>query len=128
MQKLCRSIPYLQSPSYMGKTMIAKLDENLRIKISFAECGVHDKYEALQVRIINRTEGEVDAQIFKFRDLLSRGRTLAIEDFGDGPTWGLQKPLQSDYTKIIAALHNYIAMYAPDFEQQSDMGMGGMEM
>lgn len=128
MQKLCISIPYLQNPTFIGKTMMAKLDDDLRVKISFVTCGTHEKYEALQVRIINRTDGEVDSQRFKFRDLLSRGRTLAIEDNGSGPTWGLQKPVQSDYTKIIAALHNYIAMYAPEMEQEPDMGIGGQGM
>ena len=112
----------------MGKTMMAKLDDDLRVKISFVECGCHETYEALRVRVINRNEGEVDTQIFKFRDLLTRGRTLAISDFGDGPTWRLQKPLQSDYIKIVAALHNYIAMYAPVMEQESDMGMGEQSM
>lgn len=128
MQKLCISIPYLQSPTFMGKTMLAKLDDDLRVKISFVTCGVYERYEALQVRIINRTEGEVDSQRFMFRDLLSRGRTLAIEDYGSGPTWGLNKPLQSDYTKIIAALHNYIAMYAPKMEREPGLEMGGQSM
>lgn len=127
MQKLCTGIPYIKRPAFMGKTMIARLDDDLRVKINFQTANTYNTYEALQVRIINRTDGEVDSQWLWFKELINDGRPHSISDYGHGFGW-FYKPSQSDYAKITEALHNYIATYAPEMEQESDMGMGGQGM
>ena len=48
--------------AYSGKSMVAKLDDDLRVKMSFVTLGVSSEYPALRVKVINRTEGEVDSE------------------------------------------------------------------
>ena len=44
------------------------------------------------------------------------------------PSWGLHKPLQSDYAKINQFLRNYLSYYAPKQEQEETQDMGGQNM
>ena len=51
--------------------MLAKIDGDLRVKASFITTGISQHYDAIRLQIINRMEGEVDAQNFLFRDIFS---------------------------------------------------------
>ena len=55
---------------YSGKTMIGMIDNDVRIKIEFANTKVSGKYDALKATVINRTDGVVDTTMFKFRDMI----------------------------------------------------------
>lgn len=125
---MIRGIPFIQSYTLAGRAILGKLDEDLRVKISLVTTGIAEHYDALKIKIINRTEGEVDAQIVKFKDVLSKGKNLAIAEDFDGPSWGLHKPLQSDYAKINQFLRNYLSYYAPKQEQEETQDMGGQNM
>lgn len=61
--------------AYSGKSMVAKLDDDLRVKMSFVTLGVSSEYPALRVKVINRTEGEVDSELFVFADIIGNQRT-----------------------------------------------------
>ena len=54
---------------YSGKTMIGMIDNDVRIKIEFANTKVSGKYDALKATVINRKDGVVDTTMFKFRDM-----------------------------------------------------------
>ena len=49
-----------QDAKYVGKTMLAKLDDDLRIKLQFVSSHISGQYDTVQMTIINRTEGVVD--------------------------------------------------------------------
>lgn len=55
---------------FAGKTIIAPIGEDLRAKVQFVYTNTHAKYDALRLTIINRHEGTVDSETFKFRDIL----------------------------------------------------------
>ena len=55
---------------FAGKTMIAPIGEDLRAKVQFVYTNTHAKYDALRLTIINRHEGTVDSETFKFKDIL----------------------------------------------------------
>ncbi|WP_304431786.1 hypothetical protein [Acutalibacter muris] len=128
LQKMICGIPFIQSHTLAGKSILGKLDRDLRVKISFVTTGIAEHYDALKIHIINRTEGEVDTQLVKFRDILSHGRNIVIDEDRDGPTWGLNKPLQSDYAKINQFLHNYLSYFAPEQEPEETPEMTGQSM
>ena len=60
----------LKEQKYCGRTMLAKLDEDLRVKLSFVTQGYADHYTAIEATIINRTDGVVDRQNFRFGDII----------------------------------------------------------
>ncbi len=126
LKKMIRGIPFIQSYTFVGRTILGRLDEDLRVKISLVTTGIADHYNALQIHIINRTGGNVDTQIVKFRELLGKG--FAIDDDSDGPGWGQWQPTQSDYIKVNQFLYNYISYYAPEQEPEEKQDMGGQNM
>ncbi len=128
LKKMIRGIPFIQSHTLAGKSILGKLDRDLRVKISLVTTGIAEHYDALKVHIINRTEGEVDIQLVKFRDILSNGKYIVIVEGRDGPTWGLNSPLQSDYIKINQFLHNYLSYFAPEQEPEETPEMAGQSM
>ena len=60
----------LKEQKYCGRTMLAKLDEDLRVKLSFITQGYADHYTAIEATVINRTDGVVDTQKFCFGDII----------------------------------------------------------
>ena len=52
------------TPVYTGKTMLSRLDDNLLVKVSFIHTKIAQHYDALRVKIMNRTEGEIDSQVY----------------------------------------------------------------
>ena len=99
---------------YSGKTMIGMIDNDVRIKIEFANTKVSGKYDALKATVINRTDGVVDTTMFKFRDMigLKNGHEPHIWDDGTKADWFIISPTTSDYDKISDVLHDYMAMFA----------------
>ena len=45
----------IKAKTYSGKSMLGKIDDDLRVKACFVTAGVADVYSALRVKIINRT-------------------------------------------------------------------------
>lgn len=58
------------APKFCGNYMLAKLDDNLRIKLRFVTGGTAQKYTGLKAEIINKTDGLVDSQVLKFGDII----------------------------------------------------------
>ena len=70
LKKLFGGSDLIRDTKYSGKTLLGKIDDELRIKLQFVYTGTRDHYNALRLKIINRTDGEVDAETFKFSDIL----------------------------------------------------------
>ncbi len=62
----------LQGAKFCGKMMLAKLDEELRLKLEFVTMGYSEHYEAIQATILKRDEGAVDCHAFSFSDIIGR--------------------------------------------------------
>jgi hypothetical protein len=107
----------IKEKAYAGKSMIARLDEDLRVKISFVTTGVADVYSALRVKIINRTEGDVDSELFKFADIIGTQRT-AYNNKVDPHIWHIDGkdewylPISQNERDLIAdTVLDYVEMY-----------------
>ena len=86
LRNLFGSSPMLRDAHYCGRTCLAKLDEELRVKLQFTTTGYADHYDAIKLAVINRTDGVVDQQLFRFSDIIGqqavRAGTLSIPTFG----------------------------------------------
>ena len=67
LRNLFGSSPMLRDAHYCGRTCLAKLDEELRVKLQFTTTGYADHYDAIKLAVINRTDGVVD-QLFRFSE------------------------------------------------------------
>lgn len=119
----------IQNPHFVGRTMIGKLGEDLRIKMEFIATEVHQRYDAILATVINRTGGAVDKQTFRFSDIIGKQRTRANDlvcphmcQYGNEPEW---RPVisASQKAQIADSVLTYVEMY-----QDQTMEMGEMKM
>ena len=116
LKKMFDSCDFITDKTYSGKTMLGKLDDDLRIKISFVTTGYADHYTALRVRIINRTDGEVDSETFKFGDIIGKQKTAIdridpyIWSYRGEDKWYI--PITNNQRELIAdTVTDYASMY-----------------
>ena len=127
LKKLFGDSDVIRDAKYSGKTLLGRIDDELRVKLQFVYTGTRDHYNALRLKIINRTDGEVDAETFCFRDILGESPAFRQNPFADnihiwedGETadWYGYHPSPAAYQKITDSVNDYISMY-----QQENMGM-----
>ena len=69
--------------TYVGRTCYVRLGDMNRAKIEFVTAIQADRYNALQMTILNRCEGKVDVLRLQFADLLGTKKT-SNPYFSDG--------------------------------------------
>ncbi len=127
LKKLFGDSDVIHDAKYSGKTLLGKIDDELRAKLRFVSTEIRDHNNALRLKIINRTDGEVDAETFKFSDILDGNPSYKDNPFaGDIHIWENKgkadwygyHPSPAAYQKIADTVNDYISMY-----QEEDMGM-----
>ncbi|MGN0171780.1 MAG: hypothetical protein ACI39E_03230 [Acutalibacteraceae bacterium] len=119
----------IHDAKFCGKTMLGKLDDELRVKLQLISTFISGQYNAVQATIINRTDGVVDKQTFKFADIIGkqkRNNPDEIEphiwEYNGKPEW---------YIPVTAAQKAQIADtvlgYVEIFQDES-MEIGSMNM
>lgn len=117
----------IHDAKYCSKTLLGKIDDELRVKLQFVTTGVHGHYNALRLKFINRTDGEVDAETLKFGDILGDNPAYQSNPFAKGiyiweeagnAVWYGYHPSPAAYKKIANTVNDYISMY-----QEEAMGM-----
>jgi hypothetical protein len=117
MRQMFEGDDILQDAKFVGKTMLAKLDDDLRIKLQFIASHISAQYDTVQMTIINRTDGVVDKQNFKFSDIIGKytrpGRDpldYHMWDYQGKPEWYTPISL-TDKARIADTVMNYAEMY-----------------
>ena len=105
LQRLVSKSALLKNPKYVGNACIAKLTDQITVKIIFATQGHADHYSALQISIINRTQATIDTQKITIHDII--GHNAYIWKYRDEIDWYSYKPGTADYNKLGAAINDY---------------------
>ena len=109
----------LKDIKYTGRTCLARLDKDLRVKLQFVTTGTAGNYTAICASIINRTDGVVDKQTFRFRDMVpARSGSQAfglqypyIWEYNGDPEWYGQ-PLSAKEKQLVRdSILDYVEMY-----------------
>lgn len=121
----------LKDIKYTGRTCLARLDKDLRVKLQFVTTGTAGNYTAICASIINRTDGVVDKQTFRFRDMVpARSGSQAfglqypyIWEYNGNPEWYGQ-PLSTKENQLVRdSILDYVEMY-----MEQDMAMSEQVM
>ena len=115
--------------NFCGKTMLGILDDELRVKLQFISTFISGQYNAVQATIINRTDGAVDKQIFKFADIIGKQKSNNLDEiephiweYNEKPEWYIPVTT-SQKAQIVDTVLSYVEMY-----QDNSMRMGEMNM
>lgn len=122
MQKLFGTGDVIQKPVFAGWCCLGRLDANLLVKLEFVCSKYKGNYDALQIRIINRSGGLVDKIELFLADLLEARKLPYNFNFpnGDPPyiwvdklraEWYAVKPTEADYAAIRRAAADYLSVF-----------------
>ena len=106
---------------FVGRTSYVRLSEMNRAKIQFTTCGTADHYEALQMTILNRSDGQIDPLRLRFKDVLGI-RQVNSPNFRNGVSphawtyngkteWYGYQPDSQDYQKLAHAVSDYLEVF-----------------
>ena len=131
MRELFGKSEILSDIKYTGKTCLARLDRDLLVKLEFTDPGTACNFTAISASIINRTDGLVDKQTFRFRDMVPArskdatfGRDYPHIWVCDGKADWYGQPLSAVEQRLVRnEILNYVDMYL-----DMEMSMSGQSM
>ena len=115
--------------TYVGRACYVRLSDMNRAKIQFVTGIVSNQYNALQMTILNRSEGQVDTLRLRFSDLLGT-KVTSNPNFRNGVDphiwddygkvdWYVYHPTRQDYEKLSNAVSDYLEVFQ-DMSQSAD--------
>ena len=122
LQKLFGDGTIIDDPAFSGRSCYGTLGKDLRVRAQFITTRVSDEYDALKLTVLNRTEGQVDAQILRLKDLLGKKPVPGNPNFPNGVSpyiwndygkleWYAFRPTAADYEKIRQAAEQYLGVF-----------------
>lgn len=127
MQKMFGENQCLQKTEFVGKTMLAMLDDRKLLKVEFINTAAANHYNAVRVSIIDKENGVMDKQIMKFSEIIGtyklRSSSESIQPFmwDDGERSEWYVPITNAQKAKIA---EKVISYAEMFQDQSyDLSM-----
>lgn len=108
--------------TFVGRACYVRLSDMNRAKIQFTTCGTADHYEALQMTILNRSDGQVDTLRLRFKDVLGTKAVPNNPNFRNGISphawtyngkteWYGYHPNNRDYEKLTDAVSDYLDVF-----------------
>ena len=115
--------------TYVDRACYVRLGEMNRAKIQFVTGMIGSQYNALQITILNRSEGQVDTLRLRFSDLLGLKMT-ANQNFRNGVEphiwddsgkvdWYVYHPTRQDYEVLSTAVSDYLEV-CQEMDQAAD--------
>ena len=116
--------------TYVGRACYVRLSDMNRAKIQFVTGIVANQYNALQMTILNRSEGQVDTLRLHFSDLLGTKATSNLnfqngvdphiwDDYGK-VDWYVYHPTRQDYKILSDAVSEYLDVFQDSIEAMDD--------
>jgi hypothetical protein len=106
-------------PKFSGNACYGALGVDNRAKLQFAAQAIADHYDALKATILDRSDGEVDTMLFRFRDIWDKRLELAcrggfphIWTYNGKSKWYIYRPTDADIRKLAAETGDYLAVFA----------------
>ena len=121
----------LADPRYIGRACYGRVSGNIRVKLQFVIMGHADHYEALKTTLFNNTEGEIDTNLIRLKDIWGI-KPSHNPNFRDGISphiwkghqdyeWYAYEPTPADYEKLSDSVDEYLEMFSEDMEYGQTM-------
>ncbi|MGN0492177.1 MAG: hypothetical protein ACI4F7_00890 [Acutalibacteraceae bacterium] len=119
----------IHDAKFCGRTMLGKLDDELRVKLQLISTFISGQYNAVQATVINRTDGTVDKQTFKFADIIGKQKRNNLDEIEphiweyNGKTEWYIPVTATQKAQIADTVLGYVEIY-----QDESMEIGSMNM
>lgn len=110
----------IQDPKIVGRTLLGKIDDDLRVKLQFVSTGISKHYDGIQVSVINRTEGLVDRETMLFGDIIGQKNSFGSKvnpymwEKSSHTAYWYTPVSVSEKAQIADTVLNYVGMYQSD--------------
>lgn len=92
----------------IGSKLYVKLDDVRRIELSLETAGYADNYEIILMKLVSKTNGELNKCGLKFKNVIGAGKVVT-SDYQRGYCW--RSVTQHDLTVLRKAVFDYISMW-----------------
>lgn len=118
LQRMFGGNDIIHDPKIVGRTLLGRLDDDLLVKLQFVSTEVHKHYDAIQISILNRTDGVVDKETMLFGDIIGTKMTRSSDKVNpymweqsvDNAYWYTLVSI-SDKAQIADTVLDYVGMY-----------------
>ena len=135
LHKIFDGIESLDNKKYVGRAFYATIDNNLKFKAEFISTNSYEHYDALRVRILQREEGEIDANTIRLKEAWGM-KAVPNGNFPNGVSphmwisngkleWYAYSPNPRDYEILADQITDYVDVFQ---DQDISQEMGGMSM
>lgn len=132
LRKLVENSDILQNPAFIGRACFGDVGNDLRARIEFVINGTIDHYSALQMTMMNRTNGVVDRLTLRLEDIIGvksipgnpnfpRGVSPHIWVYQGKAEWYAYKPTPEDYHKLRESIKDYVDVFRPLKERKPSL-------
>lgn len=118
----------IHDPKFVGRTMVGKLDDDLRVKLQFISTGISKHYDAIHISILNRTEGVVDKETMTFGDIIGVKNTNISDRVNPymweesvGKAYWYTPVTLSEKAQIADTVLDYVGMYQDQTMSANEM-------
>ncbi len=138
LRKIFDNVETLSNVKYVGRACYASLGKDLKFKAEFVNATiVSNHYDAVRLRVINRTDGEVDVNTIRLKELWGIKKVPDNPNFsqngvsphmwidGNKLEWYAYQPTKEDFVKLSESIAEYTEVFQ---EQSEEQAMGGMQM
>ena len=136
LRKLLGDSDVISDPSFAGRACLGTLGKDLRVRLEFVTTGMADHYNALKIKVLNRTEGEVDTLLLRFQDVWEKKPVPGNPNFRGGvsphiwicdgkPEWYAWRPAPADRELLLQQVRQYLE---PFRERMPERGHDGPKL
>ncbi len=129
LRKLFEHDAVFSDTRFVGRTCYGKISDSIRVRAEFITLGYADKYEAIKISLINRTEGVIDSTVLRFGEVLGK-KQVNNPNFREGVDphlwkyqneleWYVYEPTPSDFNKLANAVDNYLEVFREPMHEMS---------
>lgn len=135
LRKVFDEVSNLENKKYVGRAFYASIDKDIRLKAEFVSAGGYDKFDALKIRVLHKSEGEFDTNTIRLKEIWGM-KPFKSENFPIGVSpymwiyngklkWYAYTPDIADYAKLADQITNYAEVFQ---DEDMHMEMSGMSM
>lgn len=137
LRKIFDNVETLSNVKYVGRACYASLGKDLKFKAEFEYASTVDRYDVIRCHIINRTDGEVDVNTIRLKELWGIKKIPDNPNFSQNGVsphmwiynnkleWYAYQPTKEDFAKLSESIAEYTEVFQ---EQSEEQAMGGMQM
>ena len=123
----------IDSPACSGRACFGSLGKDLRVRAEFVSTHISGEYDALKLTVLNRTDGPVNTQVLKLKDLLGKKPVPGNPNFRSGVAphiwddygkfeWYAYRPTNADYETIRQAAEQYLGVFRDRSQERTQDG------